>query len=385
MNRVKYLIILLSVYFNAAAVDNNSAYPNIKIGVLSQVHALNYESVTSNPETGVGGYTRTWERQLYLRRMRVLVGGNITDRTSFFFETDAPNIGYVNAAGEKNMRITMYVQDAQIQHNFSETIGFIAGLQLVGITRNGLQSAASLMALNYGAYQFFASGPLGNLAGRDIGITMRGFLFDRRLEYRAGVFGGKNNDRTSPYRFTTRFNYSFLDREPGFFYTGTTLGNGKVLSVGGGVDTQNNYYALSVDSFFDYPVFPFGSITASIAYTFINCSAAREGQNDFSMHLPRQNIYFAETGIFISSINLQPYFKYEFKDVCEEDNNYIIANKLRSGSRIGFGLNYHIAAHHMNVKLLYERVAGNYPVIDSPYYESIKRNEILIQIQYYSF
>jgi len=277
------------------------------------------------------------------------------------------------------------VQDAQIQHVFSDHIGLIAGLQLVGITRNGLQSAASLMAVDYGAYQFFATGPLDNLAGRDLGINMRGFLFDRRLEYRAGLYSGKNNDRTSPYRFTGRLNYSFFDREAGFFYTGTTLGRGKIVSLGGGIDMQDNYYGIAADAFFDYPVFPFGSLTASVSYVSIDSGKPREGRTDFSAQFPKQNLIFVETGLFIPSLNFQPYLKYEMKDVREDTNDNGIANKLRSGDRIGFGCNYYIAAHRMSVKLLFERISGNYPIAALPYYESVQRNQIVLQIQYFTF
>lgn len=385
MQKLLCFSILLCLPLIAGAADNGPGYPNIKIGVLSQFHIMHNQSVDFTPVNGAGGYRLTWERQMYLRRMRVLIGGNISERTSFFFETDAPNIGYVNPSGEKNIRLSVFVQDAQIQHVFSEHIGFIAGLQLVGITRNGLQSAASLMAVDYGSHQFFASGPLENLAGRDLGMNVRGFLFDRRLEYRAGLFSGKNEDRTSPYRFTARLNYSFIDREAGFFYTGTTLGSGKIMSLGGGIDLQDNYYGIAADAFFDYPVFPFGSLTASVSYAYIDSGEPREGRTDFSEQFPKQNIFFVETGLFIPSSNLQPYLKYEMKDVREDTNDNGVANKLRSGDRIGFGCNYYIAAHRMSVKLLYERISGNYPIPAPPYFESVKRNQIVLQIQYFTF
>ena len=61
-------------------------------------------------------YTRHWQRQLYIRRLRVLVGGNVTKSTSFFFESDATNIGRVAATGSKTNGVSMYVQDAQVVH-----------------------------------------------------------------------------------------------------------------------------------------------------------------------------------------------------------------------------------------------------------------------------
>jgi hypothetical protein len=385
MHKLLFFSILLCFPLLAGAADNGPGYPNIKIGVLSQFHIMHNQTVDFTPVNGAGVYGLTWERQMYLRRMRVLIGGNISERTSFFFETDAPNLGYVNPSGEKNIRLSVFVQDAQIQHVFTDQVGLIAGLQLVGITRNGLQSAASLMAVDYGGYQFFASGHLDNLAGRDLGVNMRGFLFDRRLEYRAGLFGGKNEDRKSPYRFTGRLNYNFFDREMGFFYTGTTLGRGKIVSLGGGIDMQDNYYGVAADAFFDYPVFPFGSLTASVSYVSINSGKPRTGRTDFSGQFPRQNIFFVETGLFIPSLNFQPYLKYEMKDVREDTDDNGVANKLRSGDRIGFGCNYFISAHRMSIKLLYELISGNFPLIASPYYESVKRNQIMLQIQYYTF
>jgi hypothetical protein len=129
MLRVKYLFILLLLPLLANAAEKNNGYPQIKLGVLSQFHVMNHQSVRPNLDDGIGRHARVWERQVYLRRMRILIGGNISEHTSFFFETDAPNIGYVNQSGEKNIRLSIFVQDAQIQHVFSKKIGFIAGMR----------------------------------------------------------------------------------------------------------------------------------------------------------------------------------------------------------------------------------------------------------------
>jgi hypothetical protein len=370
---------------NITVRDNPIVYPTIKIGVLGQFHIMSSQTITPGAGNEVGAYSRVWERQLYVRRLRILAGGNISERTSFFIDTDAPNIGYVDASGVKNTRVSMYIQDAQIQHNYTDAHGVVAGLQIVGITRNGLQSAASLMALNYGSYQFFANGPLDNLVGRDLGVALRGFVFDERLEYRTGIYSGRNDDRPSSYRFTGRFNYSLLDREKGFFYPGTMLGRGRVFSVGGGVDTQDNYLGIAMDTFFDYPVFQFGSVTASVSYAFINNRTARNTGNDFSALLPRQDILFTETGLFIPAIGIQPYFKYERKNVRKRGTENTLQNRLNSGDRAGFGVNYFMAGHQFNVKFLFERVYGNYPSGDPIQYTIVARNEFVLQIQYFSF
>lgn len=40
-------------------------------------------------------------QDLYLRRFRLIAGGKVTDKLSFFIDTDAPNLGKGNATGVK--------------------------------------------------------------------------------------------------------------------------------------------------------------------------------------------------------------------------------------------------------------------------------------------
>ncbi len=386
---ISALFLFTTEYLNA---QTPPPVTSIKVGFLTQVHAQTLQEPVTALQESTPDFNRRWQRQLYVRRLRVLLGGNIAENTSFFFEVDAPNLGKVNASGTKDAKISMFVQDAQVQHTFFPELSVIAGLQLVGIARNGLQSAASLMALDYGSYQFITSAPLDNVTGRDLGINLRGFLGER-FEYRTGLFSGKNTDMYSPLRFASRFQYNFKDVEKGFYYTGTTLGKGEILSVGGGFDKQGSYTAFAFDAVNDMPLSDLGSVTLAASVSFLDGGGSDKDSTVFTGSIPKQIIFYMEAGYFFKDLNIQPYLKYEhqnvnakvLKQVGAELNSLTLQNKLRSGSRIGFGLNYFLNGHNVNVKLLYEVVSRNRMSMDSVNYEKTTDGVVTLQLQYFTF
>ncbi|MBI5473061.1 MAG: hypothetical protein HY961_12025 [Ignavibacteriae bacterium] len=367
--------------------------PTAKVGFLAQVHGQTLEEQTTAKQDADPTAKRHWQRQLYVRRLRVLVGGEIGKNTSFFFESDAPNIGKVEPNGTKSAKVQMYVQDAQVQHVVVPEFSIIAGLQLVGLTRNSLQSAASLMALDYGAYQFSMSTPLDNNVGRDLGVNFRGFVGDERLEYRAGVFSGRNVNAYSPLRLTTRVNYAFKDKEKGIFYSGTTLGKSEILSLGGGFDLQGSYQAFAVDGFADMPFGSLGSFTLSLSYSALNGGGSDADSTYFTGLIPKQNILFAEAGYFFKDLGLQPYARFEsqtvnasvLKQVNATPATLGLQNSLRSSKRYGLGLNYYLSGHNLNVKMLYEVVVRNRLSADPTKTETASNGQLTIQMQYFTF
>jgi hypothetical protein len=369
-------------------------FPAIKVGTLAQVQTLGAEEQTTSAQDADPNYHSHWQRQLYVRRLRVLVGGNISRATSLFFESDAPNIGKVSANGAKLSGVSMYVQDAYVQHTFCPELSVVAGLQLVGITRNSLQSAASLMAMNYGTYSFMQNGPLDNSVGRDVGFNARGFLLDERLEYRVGGFSGKNLNVYSPLRYTVRLNYDFLDREKGFFYTGTTLGKGQLLALGGGLDLQGSYAGYAVDAMADLPFPGPGSVTVSASFSHLDGGGTDADSTFFTGQIPRQNLLFAEAGYLLGAWGLQPYLKYEAQIVDARVRKQVgatspellsLQNKLRTGHRYGGGVNFYLNGHGATFKLLYEHVVRNRLTLDKKNWESAGSNELSFQVQYYVY
>jgi hypothetical protein len=328
-------------------------------------------------------------------RARILIGGNISKKTSFFMETDiATPIGFTYADGTKAMQVNPIILDAQIEHTFSKKIGIIAGLQLVGITRNTMQGAASLMALDFGYYQYaynlFETSPLQNNFGRDVGVHFRGFLLNERLEYRTGFFSGRNIDPLGTLRYITRLNYNFLDKEQDLYYTGTTLGKGNILAIGGGADLQDRYQNFAIDAFLDTPIGNSGSVTANVAFNYVN-GGNNASSKALSKLIPNQTIQFLELGYYFKQAKLQPYFKYESQNIDAtslqagnlQDLNFF--NTLNSKRRVGLGINYFFSGYNSNIKLLYENVTYGRTTISGANSEAVSRSEIWLQLQFFVF
>jgi len=368
-------------------------FPSMKVGLLSQFQAQALQEQTSFQQDNDPAYTRHWQRQLFIRRLRVLVGGNLTKSTSFFFESDATNIGKVSSNGSKANGVSMYVQDAQIQHTFMTELSFVAGLQLVGISRNSLQGATTLMGINYGSYSFVTSTPLDNSVGRDLGLTTRGFFADERLEYRWGLYSGRNVNQYSPLRSALRLQYCFLDREKGFFYTGSMLGKGRMVNVGAGVDMQGTFRGYSADAFMDMPVGDLGSITVSASAGSFDGGGTDQDSSAFTALVPRQSILFFEAGFLFRDVNLQPYLKYESQSVRATVLKQVGANavtldyknQLLSGDRFGIGVNYFINGHGASVKAMYE-IVGRYRATSvAGVAERVTNGEASLQVQFFTY
>jgi hypothetical protein len=297
--------------------------------------------------------------------------------------------------------------DAQIEHSFNKYVSVVAGMQLVGINRNGLQSPVSLMGLDFGvnqyAYNLFQNQPLQNNFGRDVGVNVRGFLFNDRLEWRAGVFRGRATDQYSPFRTVLRFNYNFLEREKGFYYTGTTLGKQKLFSIGGGLDQQGSYTGVAVDSFLDLPIKNDVSLTWQGSYMHLT-GGNSTSSNSFTGLIPQQSIVFSELGLYFSKVKLQPYVKYEAQQMGITDAQYnqnqqrvtyglpvagspsdrSTFNTLSSNSRIGGGVNYFVSDFNFHVKLQYEQIFyGRYNLANLA--ETKSGGEVKLQLTFFMF
>ncbi len=163
----------------------------------------------------------------------------------------------------------------------------------VPFSRNSLQSAASLLPIDYGAYTFAQTGPTQSTVGRDTGFQVKGYLLENHLEYRLGAFQGARDARShDAFRYAGRVQYELLDSEGmGFFYTGTYLGKKKVAAIAAAFDRQDDYHAYDADLFIDYPSGP-GAVTAQVAYNRL------DGGTTF-VTLPSQNVAFLEVGYFL--------------------------------------------------------------------------------------
>lgn len=352
--------------------------PSVQVGGFIQVQAITTQDRPTDPSMDA---IRNWAKQVQISRARLMFGASLSTKTSFFMQTElrAP-LGVVSDSGVKTMQsVSPMILDAQIEHAFNKHVSMIAGMQLVGINRNGLQSPVTLMGLDFGWYQYpynlFENQPLQNNFGRDIGVNTRGFLFKERLEWRAGLFRGRGTDPYSPFRTVFRFNYNFLEREKGLYYTGTTLGKQKIFSIGGGLDKQGSYTGLALDSFLDLPLRNSVSVTWQGSY--MNLTGGNSSSpKSFTGLIPLQSILFSELGVYFAKVKLQPYVKFETQQMnitvgqyeqnqqlallglptAESSSTRATFNTLSSNTRFGGGLNYYANDFNFHVKLQYEQI-----------------------------
>jgi hypothetical protein len=333
-------------------VDDNV---NFKFGVLLQPQA----------DWTQDAATRGYQQNLFLRRARLLVGGQLSPKISFFMETDSPNLGKV-VDGQKRMAPGITLQDAYVEWAIADELLIDAGLMFVPLCRNCFQSAATLLPIDYGAYSFLESEPTQSVVSRDTGFQARGYLAGKRLEYRVGAFQGRR-DRLSrnSLRSAGHVQYAFLDTESGFFTTGTYLGKKKILTVGGGYDVQSDYKAFAGDIYFDRPIGSGGAVT--IQGDFIHY----DGGETFD--LPRQNVFLVEGGYLFTKAKLMPWVKVEGQRF---DAAGVTRGQNRDQNRYQLGLSYFHLGHNVNVK-------AGYGIIDPDAGENLHLFTVQLQLFYF--
>lgn len=321
-----------------------------KLGLLLQTQA----DALEDPATD------TYAQNVFVRRVRLLLGGQISKNLTFFLETDSPNLGKSITTGTKNSQPSLYLQDAYVEWKVSDRFLLDAGLMLPSPSRNGVQSAASLMPIDYGPYTFANSAPTQSSVGRDTGIQARGYLANKRLEYRAGLYQGMRDTQNRELRFTGRVQYNFWDTESGFFYTGTNLGKKKILAIGAGIDRQHEYEGYAFDVFFDRPIGN-GALTMQLDHF-------RYDGGAFLKSLPEQSDTLFESGYLIG--------KTKFMPVVQVSRRAFASPAAHDETRYGAGVNYFISGHNANIKTLYTR-------IDNHAFDGA--NQLTVQIQFFYY
>jgi len=335
----------------AQAVITVNDNVNFKLGVLGQFQADWLHDPAADDTA----------HNLFIRRIRLLFGGQVAKKVTFFVETDAPNLGKVLPGGT-NISPAVNVQDAYGEFQLHPVLAIDAGLMFVPFSRNSLQSAATLLPIDYGAYTFAQTGPTESTVGRDTGFQAKGYLLANRLEYRLGAFQGARDAAShGAFRYAGRVQYELLDSEgTGFFYSGTYLGTKKVAAIGAAFDGQDDYHAFDADAFIDYPS-DLGAVTAQVAYHHFDGGAT-------FVALPRQNVAFLEIGYFVRALKLTP--------VLQVTKRAIVNATAGDETRWSIGADYWWAGHNANVKVAFGRIdpAGRGA-----------QNEFTVQLQVFYF
>jgi hypothetical protein len=296
----------------------------------------------------------------FVRRVRLLFGGQVAKNMTFFVEAGTPNLGKALPEG-KNIQPAVIIQDAYGEFGITHSLAVDAGLIVVPFSRNSIQSPSRLMPIDYGPYTFSQNAPIQSTGGRDTGFQAKGYLLDSHLEYRIGVFQGLREPMAdNGLRYAGRVQYNIWDTEASFFYPGTYLGTRKVLAVGTAFDRQKDFQAYSADVFVDYPLGR-ATITGQFDYN-------RFDEGVTLTTLPKQNDVLLQVGYLIGSTKLMPVLQFARRRLVDAANG--------DEQRIAVGANYWWAGHNANIKAAYTRVspAGH-----------VTQHEFTLQLQLFYF
>jgi hypothetical protein len=238
-------------------IDDNT---NVTISALLQPQAAVAQDAAPDGSAGT---------DFFLRRARLILGGQIGQHVSFFVDTEQANLGK-----DGNWETSVFVQDAFLSLSPTDFLSIDAGMMLIPFTRHDLQSAASLNGIDYHSKLIqFPTG--GNRIWRDAGVQVRGDIAGGIVQVRGGIFNGvegvaateampvAKNDSDLP-RVSGHVRYNILGGpEKGFFYPGIAFSDHAMVSVGVGADWQHgavmngmenvDHLGLAADVFAEVP------------------------------------------------------------------------------------------------------------------------------------
>src|SRR5476651_159315 len=178
-----FAAILVPATIRGQAVVKVNDSVSVRIGFLAQMWGDFTQNVRQDSSVA---------QNLFIRRLRVMVGGQVGSKVNVFLDTDSPNLGRTTTTASKSLTSPVIVQDAwvEVKPGATNALLLIAGLQYVPLCRNCIQTSVTHLVLDIDTYATAASAATGSINGRDVGLQAKGYLADDRIEYRAGVFSG---------------------------------------------------------------------------------------------------------------------------------------------------------------------------------------------------
>jgi hypothetical protein len=315
-----------------------------------------------------------YQQNLFLRRARILVGGQAARNVTFLFMTDSPDLGKSTATG-KNVSSGFKLQDAWLQWKIADQFALNAGLMLVPLARQVIVSPSAYLTMDVSPASTAHNAPTQLNTLRDHGLSASGFLLRGRLEYRAGVYQGvRYSGSHNSFRRSAMLQYNFFEAEKGYVYPETYLAKKKVMGVHAGYDAQGDYSAWS-GAFFG--MLPLREKTSEFAWL---AQVAHYDGDDFeppvttppTPALKTQDTYLVEAGYLFGGLHLQPFVKWESVQYDAE------ANQPGDVDRVGVGFNYYVAAQNLKISAQYQKADFSGPEL-----KDTDQYTLQIQLLYY--
>lgn len=212
----------------------------------------------------------------FVRRARFLVRGRISQSLEIALQFGQDNIGSKVLREDGNIRI----KEAWVNYKKTEALQLMAGQIKVPFLRQNLQSAFNQLLVDRSLVTTLRPAVEGlRDQGGMIWGTHKGF------QYRAAMLDGSDQEDSnvgSSLRGSMRFAYNWFTPEPGAGYTGTTLGQTRILQIAAQADMQNHrtdprdeaafatqtrhYSAWAAEMFYDQPFAGRWAVTGEAAW-----------------------------------------------------------------------------------------------------------------------
>ena len=258
--------------------DDGSHY--LKLTLTNQIW-LRYNE--SNPGTTVYGTSKNETYDVGLRRTRMQLFGQISDRVFFYMQIGLNNLTSISARKQG-----LFLHDATGEYKVVNNILSIgAGLSgWSGLSRYASPSASSILGLDVPLYQqatndatdqflrkygVYAKGKLGKLDYR-LATSVPMSIQNSTIQSTAITFNSTISSHPAMLQYQGYLMYQFFDKEANLvpYTVGTYLGKKRVLNVGGGFIAQQdamwrlsdsgtdtlktNMQLFALDVFYDMPI-----------------------------------------------------------------------------------------------------------------------------------
>jgi len=247
-------------------LDTQDSCRFIRLNMVSQVWARYTEN---NPLTQVNGYNQAYTSDVSLRRARLILSGQLTDRVSFFTQFGENSINYTSARKAGAFFHDITADYAIIKRAFYFGMG-LNGWN--GPSRFSNISTSSIMVLDPPSFQEVTNDTYDQFVRR-FGVYAKGKI--GKVDYRLSAAkpfisqtgsainplnpNGGNTATTSYSTFSTLppqlvyqgyMMYQFLDEESNFgpSTVGTYLGKKTVFNIGAGFYYQHNAMMLNTQT-----------------------------------------------------------------------------------------------------------------------------------------
>lgn len=298
----------------------------------------------------------------------------------------------------------MFLHDAHVEYKFSKAFTLGYGLHYwQGLSRASNQSTINKFTLD-ATRPFVHWNDIAqtNQFARKLGLYAKGVL-GKKFNYRLALSSPRKNgglaevptDSTGvatygawslpdggKYIFEGYLSYSFWDTEGNAlpFYTGTYLGNKKILNLGLGfynfgnssIASETNgalsYYNtnhLSADVFMEYPFGEKGSngmLSAYVAY--YNFDYGPDADNTSVVRAATGSVIFGEFGYLLPGKKIMPYVSFQSR-------NYDAAGE---GTTLNVGATYFVSGHNLKITGEYHNITQN---------DVINQSQIRLQLHFF--